>query len=664
MHSISNILIANRGEIARRIIRTAKKMGISTFAIYTDDEKQALHAIEADHSCSIGKGSFHETYLNIPLIIDIARKYNCDAIHPGYGFLSENAAFARACQSAGIIFIGPQPEVIGLMGNKAEARRFVGELGIPLPKSIRGNHLEEVLKQVADLNFPMIIKAAAGGGGKGMKIVHSLDELPEAWVTASREALAYFGDAEVYVEQYIEEARHIEVQILGDNFGNIVHLYDRECSIQRRHQKIIEEAPSPTLPDNVRQSLLDTAVNIARSLNYTSAGTLEFLVDKHLNFYFLEMNTRIQVEHPVTEAITGIDIVKEQICIAEGKLLFTQDKVKRQGHAIECRLYAEDPFSEFLPSSGYLNHIYLPEENGIRIESSFNTSGIVSSSFDPLLAKVTSFAPSREECIYQLHSYFRKAAIHGVKTNLEYLTGILEESEFMHNIISTHYCGAKADMLQQGNVNKRKEIDPAWIIASALAYYFSSLRTSAEASVWQSLGPWRSIPFMEFHMQGNKAEVWFNVVSKSRIKFSLGEKEHLISGIENQQSLIVFHLDGLKTTALVSESEDILYVTLWGIGFELTRSDLPHISMLNKKTLNEEPMNGKHILSPLNGKIIRLNVKKGDKVKKGDTLLIIESMKMENKIIAPVEAEVSEVNVAGGDHVSGNELLIKLTSLN
>ncbi|NJK94918.1 MAG: ATP-grasp domain-containing protein [Bacteroidales bacterium] len=458
MQIIRNILVANRGEIARRVIRTARKMGILTFAIYTDEEKDALFVKEADQSFSLGTGSLSETYLNISRIINIAKENHCDAIHPGYGFLSENALFAKACHDAGIIFIGPKPEAIQLMGNKNEARSYVRQLGVPLPLSITGNSAEEILEQSSLLKFPLMIKAVAGGGGKGMRIIHTREELPAALEAAGREAGSYFGNADLYVEQYIEDARHIEVQILGDSSGNIVHLFERECSVQRRHQKIIEEAPSPTLTPEIRKKLLDTAVNIAKSMHYTSAGTIEFLFDRELNFYFLEMNTRIQVEHPVTEAITGIDIVLEQIRVAMGlPLSVRQDNIFMNGHAMEVRIYAEDPFSGFLPSAGEMILNHLPDSPGVRLDSAFTGAARVSSSFDPMIAKITVHSGNRKDAIVKMRKYLGECAIHGIKTNLEYLYWIFEEEDFSSNQISTRYCENKAELLKNLNLSFRKK---------------------------------------------------------------------------------------------------------------------------------------------------------------------------------------------------------------
>lgn len=664
MQAISKILIANRGEIARRIIRTAKSMGIATVSIFTNEERDALFVREADQACSLGTGPLTDTYLNISLIIDIARRYNCDAIHPGYGFLSENADFSKSCKEVGIVFIGPEPEAIRLMGNKGEARKYVQHLGIPLPPSIKANTLAEVISQKDKLKFPLMIKAVAGGGGKGMKIVYSESELTAAWESAQREALAYFGNAELYLEQYIENARHIEVQVLGDHHGNVVHLYERECSIQRRHQKIIEEAPSVTLSEVVREKLLSTALRIAKSMGYTSAGTLEFLFDNDLNFYFLEMNTRIQVEHPVTEAITGVDIVKEQIRIAEGKpLSFAQQDISINGHAIECRVYAEDPFAGFIPSAGEMLINYLPADKEIRLDSAFAGPAKVSSSFDPMIAKITAHGKNRRNSISKLKAYLQNCAIQGINTNLEYLSAILNDPDFAHNDISTGYCHQKADELRISFEKTKDSVAPEKLLAALMAVDLLSRKT--EDNIWKKLGSWRFPGKRLYAVEGKTFELDYQLLNMHRISFTVQDKRYLIEDVQNQEPVISFLLNGERQFLIISEVKGGKYfVSTEGITFQVRRSDLPDLSVFNSSEQKNGQLNGSHILSPLNGKVIKLNVKKGDKVKKGELLMIIESMKMENNILAPAEAIVSDVMTANGAQVSGKELLIKLTMAN
>ena len=385
---IHKILVANRGEIAVRIISTLKKLSISSVAVYADNDVDSMHCRLADEARPLGGGSLKDTYLNIQKIIDVALDAGVDAIHPGYGFLSEDADFAEACRANNLIFIGPDAESMRLMGDKIRARQFAIENDIPVVWGLVGS-VEEIEAQAAALPYPVLIKASAGGGGKGMHIVDDASQLHLSLEQASREAERYFGNGQIFIEQYIRNPRHIEVQILADHHGNVIHLYERECSVQRRYQKIIEESPSPSLSEERRQAICQTAVDICKKMNYNNAGTVEFIVDENQNFYFLEMNTRIQVEHPVTEQRTGIDIVEEQIRIARGKVMgYTQDSIVANGHAIECRIYAEDPENNFMPAPAQLTLYHEPKMRGVIIDSSINGPTVISDSYDPMISKL------------------------------------------------------------------------------------------------------------------------------------------------------------------------------------------------------------------------------------------------------------------------------------
>ena len=659
MQAINKILIANQGEIARRIIRTAKSMEIATVAVFTGREFDSPFVNEADEACSLGEGDITSTYLNIELIISSALKFNCNAIHPGYGFLSENADFAQACKNAGIIFIGPEPEVIRLMGNKSESRNYVESLGISLLPSVKAS-FNELISQASKLKYPLMIKAVAGGGGKGMKIVHTEKDLEAAWESAQREALSYFGNGELYLEQYLGDARHIEVQVLGDRHGNVVHLFERECSIQRRHQKIIEEAPSVTLTEEIREKLLTTAVLIAQSMKYTSAGTLEFLFDKDLNFYFLEMNTRIQVEHPVSEAITGVDIIREQIRIAEGlPLSLQQHELNVNGHAIECRVYAEDPFSGFLPSAGEMVLNYLPDDRNIRIESAFEGATTVSSGFDPMIAKIIAHGTERSDAILKLRKYLLGCTIHGIKTNIEYLSLILNDDDYVKNNISTDYCLQKADELSFRH-EKLKECEKIEnLLAAVLAKEF--LIRPLDGSIWQCLGAWRFPGTRLYNIESKIFEVDYQLLGNEQVGFSLNGQYYKIENPQYQEPFLTILLNGEKHCFVVSKVRDENYfISLRGLTFLIQRSDIPELSRFYPSGRERIHLSDNHVLSPLNGKIIKLNVKKGDKVNKGELLMIIESMKMENNILSPAEAFVTDVMVSTGDQVSGKDLLVKL----
>jgi acetyl-CoA carboxylase biotin carboxylase subunit len=433
------ILIANRGEIAVRVIRACREMGIATVAVYSEADRAALHVLKADEAYAIGPAAARESYLDISKILDAARHSGAEAIHPGYGFLSENAEFAQACEQADIKFIGPPASAMRIMGSKTGARRAVESAGVPLvPGSSRGLSREEVLRVAAEIGLPVMLKAAAGGGGKGMRLVRSAAELASAYDAASSEALRAFGDDEVYLEKYIEHPRHVEVQVFADEHGNCVYLGERECSVQRRHQKVIEESPSPIVDAEMRRRMGETAVRVARAAGYTNAGTVEFLVDQQRNFYFLEMNTRLQVEHPVTELVTGLDLVHLQLKVAAGeKLPFKQEDVELRGHAIECRIYAEDPENNFFPSPGKITRLLTPSGPGIREDSGVYEGWTVPLDYDPMLSKLIAYAPTREQAIQRMLRALDEYFIGGIKSNLGLFRRLLRHEDFVAGRLDT-----------------------------------------------------------------------------------------------------------------------------------------------------------------------------------------------------------------------------------
>jgi len=435
------VLVANRGEIAVRILRACHERGLATVAVYSEADRTALHVRYADEAYYIGPAPSRESYLRIDKIIDVAKKARATAIHPGYGFLAENPAFARACAEAGIVFIGPPPEAMVAMGDKVIARQTVKAAGVPVvPGTEEGISDEQALAAANQLGFPLLIKAAAGGGGKGMRVVRNPDELARALGAARREAMGAFGDDRIYLEKLIENARHIEFQILADHHGNTIHLGERECSIQRRHQKLIEEAPSVALNEGLRQKMGELAVKAAQAVGYVNAGTIEFLLDQNNNYYFLEMNTRLQVEHPVTEMVTGIDIVKEQLRIAAGrKLRYTQEDVKINGHAIECRITSEDPFNNFLPSSGRVTALTEPTGPGVRLESGVYEGMEVSLFYDPLLAKLLAWGETRAEAILRMRRALNEYRIIGVHTSIPVHLQIMNSPSFIGGQFDTTF---------------------------------------------------------------------------------------------------------------------------------------------------------------------------------------------------------------------------------
>jgi acetyl-CoA carboxylase, biotin carboxylase subunit len=435
------VLIANRGEIAVRVIRACREMGIASAAIYSDADRAALHVSKADEAYPVGPAAARESYLNVAKIIDVAKRCRAEAIHPGYGFLSENAQFARACAGAGIKFIGPPPSAMELMGSKTRARTAMQAAGVPMvPGSARGLSLAEAEEMAAKVGFPVMIKAAAGGGGKGMRLVKAPAELKSSFETAQSEALRAFNDGEIYLEKFIEDPRHIEIQVLADEHGNVVYLGERECSVQRRHQKVIEEAPSAIVDQDMRQRMGAVAVQAARSAGYTNAGTIEFLVDAQRNFYFLEMNTRLQVEHPVTELVTGLDLVHLQLRIACGeKLPFRQEDIGLRGHAIECRIYAEDPKNNFFPSPGKITRLLRPSGPGVREDSGVYQGWTVPLDYDPMLSKLIVHAADRGDAIARMRRALDEYYVGGIKTNLPLFRRILDHPDFVAGRIDTGF---------------------------------------------------------------------------------------------------------------------------------------------------------------------------------------------------------------------------------
>jgi acetyl-CoA carboxylase biotin carboxylase subunit len=494
---LKKVLVANRGEIAVRIIKACQELGIKTVAIYSDVDKKAPHVQLADETISLGDPTPLQSYLNIPKIIKLAHEVGAEAIHPGYGFLAENPDFANSCNDIGIKFIGPSFKVISLMGDKIEAKKIMEKAGVPVIPGYHGvkQDNKSLIEEGKKIGFPLLVKAAAGGGGKGMRIVHSADKLNEAIDSSKRESKSAFGDDTVFLEKYLDKPRHIEFQILADEHGNIIHLFERECSIQRRHQKIIEETPSPVINPKLRKKMGESAVSAAKAVGYTNAGTVEFMIDKNLNFYFMEMNTRLQVEHPITEMTTGVDLAKWQLKIASGeKLKIKQEDLIQRGHAIECRIYAEDPNKGFLPSIGTLERVEAPTGPNIRDDSGIYTGMKITPYYDPMLAKIITYAETREENINKMIWALSHYAIMGVTTNISFLKKVLEHEEFKKGNITTHFIDNY--FKDRTEVKDRLPIDA--IIA--LAVYDSLHKKSQEIvrykeadphNPWKHVGRWR-----------------------------------------------------------------------------------------------------------------------------------------------------------------------------
>lgn len=492
------ILIANRGEIAIRIMRACKELGIRTVAVYSDVDKNALHVQHADEAIHIGAAPPQESYLNADVLIRAALDSNADAIHPGYGFLSENASFAAAVESAKLTFIGPSADSIRAMGDKAESKIRMKEAGVPTVPGVEGIRDQEEFERAAkEIGYPILVKAAAGGGGKGMRVVHAGNELEEAIGSAQREALNAFGDDRVLLEKYIPNAHHIEFQVFGDRHGNLVHLFERECSVQRRHQKIIEETPSPLLTPEIREGMGEAAVKAARAVNYFNAGTVEFIFDPDLSsFFFLEMNTRLQVEHPVTELVSGLDLVHWQIRVAAAEPFpFTQSHFHQRGHAIECRIYAEDPANGFLPSTGKLLQYIEPRGPGIRVDSGYAAGNDVTHFYDPLLAKLIVHAENREAAIQRMQAALRDFVVHGVVTNIDFLQALLASPDFANGRVTTRW--VETDFDWKPSSEPRFES----LIAASLADLAIKNQKSEISNEHDPYSPWKVAS--GFRMGGN-----------------------------------------------------------------------------------------------------------------------------------------------------------------
>ena len=665
---INKVLIANRGEIAVRIIRTLRRLHIESVAIFADNDAEALHRRLADEAYPLGNGSLKDTYLNIQKIIDAALDAGADAIHPGYGFLSENPEFAEACRQNNLIFIGPDAETMRLMGNKIAARKLAIDNGIPVTFGLTGD-MCQILAQADTLPYPVLIKAAAGGGGKGMHIVDRKEDLKDQLEQASREAANYFGDGTVFVEQYIQNPRHIEVQILADHYGNVIHLHERECTIQRRYQKIIEESPSPTLNEERRQQLLATAVKLCQKIGYKNAGTVEFIVDKDQNFYFLEMNTRIQVEHPVTEMRTGIDIVEEQIRIARGKEMgWTQDMIQPQGHAIELRIYAEDPEHGFLPTPGKVTAYHEPQGRGTRVDSSIDGCCTVSEAYDPMIAKLSCHAKDRQNALETAQHALKEFIIQGLTTNKAYLWEIIKNQDFEENKIDTSFCSTHQDELLKALNESRNNLNINDIAASFLLYDFYKKRLeNLTENVWEEIGYWRYHSHFTVDVEGHKIPVHITQWEADCGKLKLDITSNL-SPLTSHLTAEFIARDGHQLKLMLNGRTEVIYcsvndeqktiVNFHGLNFHCFRTDQLNDTL--DYSLKEMANDKTRLVSPMPGKVVKINVKEGDEVKEGTVMIVVEAMKMENNITATAKAKVKKILVTENEMVDNKKQLIEL----
>ncbi len=659
MKLFKKILVANRGEIAVRIIRSAKKLGIKTVAVYSMADKNALHISMADEAYCIGEEELQDTYLNVDKIMEVARLASCDALHPGYGFLSESPLLVEACEKDEIAFVGPHEKAIRLMGNKIEARAFVKKLGVPMTEGVTGSPFV-LLKKAGTIPFPILVKAAAGGGGKGMRVVYEGDNLKDILEATSREAKNYFGDGTIYIEKYIEEPRHIEIQVLGDNFGNMVHLFERECSIQRRYQKIIEESPSPTLTPEIRENMGRAAVSIAKEAGYNNAGTIEFLVDKDLNYYFLEMNTRIQVEHPVTEMVTGVDLVEEQILVTAGNpLRLKQENLFQSGHAIECRIYAEDPLNQFIPAPGKMTLYKEPAGPGIRVDSGIDKAVTVSGIFDPMISKLVVWAENRDLAIEKSMDALKNYTIHGIKTNISFLIHLLKNAAFQKNTISTKFCDDHTGTIIKDIESSREQIGEHSAMLALALHDLNLNKFQKPKNVWEAIGFWRTLMEMTFSTGDKTTKIKLLNQQKELYQFEIEGREYkvFLKTVDSQN--IDFGIFNRFYNATLSfGDEGQTFVNIEGVSFVFKRTDI--LFSDEDYFFSEDGPGENSLFAPMPGKVIKVNVKAGDEVKRGTVLLVVEAMKMENNIVALTDAVVENVNVVTGERVDTTLELVNL----
>lgn len=633
---INSILIANRGEIACRIIRTANEMGIKTIAVYEEADSNATFVSMSDVAVKLKNG-----YLDADEIVDAAKKTGADAIHPGYGFLSENSIFARKVIRNNIIWIGPTPHVIKVMGDKIKAKELATKAKVPTLEKA------ESIKDSKQLGFPLLIKAAAGGGGKGMRIVNNKNELKDAVAAAKREAKAGFDDERVFIEKYIKKSRHIEIQILGDQHGNVIHLGERECSIQRRHQKIIEESPSPKLDDELREQIGNAAVKLAKKIKYQSAGTVEFILDENTNeFWFLEVNTRLQVEHPVTEEVTGVDLVRAQINIAKNEYLELKQKdVEFNGHALEVRLYAENPNNDFLPETGKIV-CYEPYKNkSIRWDSGVQKGYEVGTNFDPMLSKVISWAPNRTDACLQLATALEKSCIGGVKTNKDFLVECIRHPEFLAG-------NTTSDFIEIQSPNRKKVLNDHdknnLMIAGALWISQTNIKNKNKLRFIKHSWTNGRLPHqnISFQFENEIHQIKYSYINKESI--SILEKNVEIISFDNEMLECV--IDDIRSQYQIYRDEDRLFV--FDSFNDIQLKVLPRFVDPNTSSIEGG------LLAPMPGKISEVLIKKDQKVKAGQSLMIIEAMKMEQTIKSPNAGKISKIMVKKGQQVENGESLL------
>lgn len=638
-----SLLVANRGEIACRVFRTARRLGLRTVAVYSEADRNALHVAMADDAVLLGPAPATESYLDVDKIIAAARQSGAAAIHPGYGFLSENDRFADACAAAGITFVGPPAAAIRTMGSKMASKQLMEDSGVPVLPGYHGDNQEPhfLAEQAEQVGFPLLIKASAGGGGKGMRLVNSADEFASQLEGARREAASAFGDDAVLLERYLTSPKHIEVQLMADSHGNVVHLFERDCSVQRRHQKVIEEAPGPTVTHQMREHLGETAVAAARSVGYVGAGTVEFIAEGD-EFFFMEMNTRLQVEHPVTEAITGLDLVELQLKVAAGDTLpLTQDQIQLNGHAVEARLYAENPGKRFLPSTGRLEHFFIPST--LRTDTGVRAGDEVTMHYDPMLAKLIAHGPDRAQAISALADALGEAEVAGVEHNLGYLRGVLVNEQFA----AGDYTTGLAEAVHEDVVPRQQQ--PSAVLAALFVLAEQQVDT-----LW-----------------GSSAGFRMNLPARRRVVLSQGKSTLTVEIVDDQAfvndtgfSLAAVEVgENGRMVARIGEHSlqgrvlrrgTVLYVMSGGHTEKFTELT-DDIGRYQRQALSQGG-----VTSPMPGQVIAVNVKPGDKVAQGDVLVVVEAMKMEHSVAAPKSGTVAKVLCAMGERVEEGVELVEM----
>ncbi|OJY39865.1 biotin carboxylase N-terminal domain-containing protein [Pseudonocardia sp. 73-21] len=642
---IQKLLVANRGEIAARVMRTAHALGISTVAVFSDPDADAPFVALADEAVRLPGSAPGDTYLRGDLVLAAAAATGADAIHPGYGFLSENAQFARDCAAAGVTFVGPSPEAIVSMGSKVEAKSLMEAAGVPVLPGATITDDTDIAAVAAKIGFPVLVKAAFGGGGRGMRVVHTAGELTDAVDGARREAASAFGDGTVFLERFVVDPRHVEVQIVGDTHGNVVHLFERECSIQRRYQKIVEEAPSPAVDDALRAELGAAAVAAGKALGYTGVGTVEFVLDAKGAFHFLEVNTRLQVEHPVTELVTGLDLVEVQLRVAEGDPLpESVTDARIEGHAIEVRLYAEDVPAGFLPATGTLHRFRIAPSPGIRVDSGVVDGSVVGTAYDPMLAKVIAYGSSRADAARRLARALQTAQLHGVTTNRDLLVGILREEEFLAGGTDTGYLGRHPEVVS-GNQGSDTDIR-ARAAAAALATQAAN-RTGAQVLGTMPSG-WRNVGSAPQRIAYDGAEVGYRLTRDGPAVTVDGEPldARLLAATPDAVTLEV---GGVRRDYSVHRIAGVVHVD--GPDGSSALVEVPRFADPNAVA------HAGSLLAPMPGGVVRVLVEAGATVTAGQALVVLEAMKMEHTVVAPVDGVVSEIDVAAGDQVDTGQVL-------